>query len=1260
VTSEPPTFKRPGLISNARLAGLFSLLVAGLSVLGQTPPPENIATRCATAGLNRGVVVESVARNSEGEKAGLGEGDTILSWSRGDAKGEIESPFDLSEIETEQEPRGWVTLEGTRGGRTQTWVVGLDKWGIQARPSLPESLLVIYRDGQELTKVGKLSDAAERWRAAAVEGDRYQCSWLSPWFLFHAAEALGDARQWKESDALYQEAMVQAADAGPEIKAQFLRALADGSHQQRDLASAEKYYRQAGLEMQKSGAENLATAKNLNDLGSTLREQGDLGNAEQYLSQALTIAEKVAPGSLAVAASLVDLGDVADDRRDLAKAEEYNLQALEIRQKLASGGRAVAESLNNLGIVALRRGDLAKAKEYFRQGLEIREKLAPGSLDVATTLNNLGVVAWGRGDLATAEEYFRQGLEIREKLAPGSLDVAASLNNIGGVAGDRGNLAQAEDYFRRDMAITEKLAPGSLDVATTLNNLGHVALERGDLVKAEEYQRQAHAIREKLAPGSLDVAASLSYLGEIARDRGDLAEAEEYFHQGLAITEKLAPGSLDLSTNLNNLGVVARDRGNLAKAEAYFRQGQQIREKLAPGSLDVAASLSYLGEIARHRGDLAEAEEYFHQGLAITQKLAPGSLDMASDLNNLGEVASDRGNLAEGEEYYRQALEIRKKLAPQTTDYAESLAALAGILRDKQQADEAVRLYAEAIDVLENQLARLGGSSDIRAGFRAKHADYYSAYADLLLTQKQPELAFQVLERSRARTLLETLTETHVDIRQGADPSLLERERTLQITLAAKSNRKISLLGSEHTDEQVAAFNKEIGELLSQYQEVEGQVRISSPGYAALTQPQPLSAKEVQRQLLDADTVLLEYALGEKRSFVFVLTPTSLDSYELPMRSEIEAGAHRVYDLLTSRNRWIRGETSLQRKARVAKADAEYQKTSATLSQMILGPVAARIEGKRLLIVADGALQYIPVSVLPVPAGDTPKRAVPLVAEHEIVNLPSASVLAVLRRQSKDRAPGPKEVAVLADPVFDKDDPRVGKAQKGKRRLQLGSARATIPSLPDQLTRSLGDVGLGTRQVGSALPRLAFSRREADAILAMTNSGKGLEALDFRASRETALSKDLDQYRIVHFATHSLLDNEHPELSGLVLSLVDQEGNPRDGFLDLQDVYNLSLPVDLIVLSACETGLGKEINGEGLVGLTRGFMYAGASRVVASLWNVDDAATADLMARFYQGMLKEGMRPAAALRQAQLDMWKQKRWRDPYYWAAFTIQGDWR
>jgi CHAT domain-containing protein len=197
-------------------------------------------------------------------------------------------------------------------------------------------------------------------------------------------------------------------------------------------------------------------------------------------------------------------------------------------------------------------------------------------------------------------------------------------------------------------------------------------------------------------------------------------------------------------------------------------------------------------------------------------------------------------------------------------------------------------------------------------------------------------------------------------------------------------------------------------------------------------------------------------------------------------------------------------------------------------------------------------------------------------------------------------------------------------------------------------------VGLDSDQI----PRLLASREEAKAIMKLVPWHTGFEALDFDANRTTAMSSELSQYRIVHFATHALVNNEHPELSRIVLSMVDKKGQQQDGSLRLQDIYNLKLPVNLVVLSACQTGLGKDVKGEGLIGLTRGFMYAGASGVVASLWKVDDDATAELMKHFYDGLFKRDLTPAAALREAQLTLRKDKRWQNPYFWAGFVIQGD--
>jgi CHAT domain-containing protein len=491
----------------------------------------------------------------------------------------------------------------------------------------------------------------------------------------------------------------------------------------------------------------------------------------------------------------------------------------------------------------------------------------------------------------------------------------------------------------------------------------------------------------------------------------------------------------------------------------------------------------------------------------------------------------------------------------------------------------------------------------------------------------------------------------------------------LQQQLNAKEQYRIKLLSGKHTEEQAAGAEKELRDLLTQYQEVQAQIRTTSPRYAELMQPQPLSLKEIQQQVLDEDTMLLEYALGEERSYLWAVTPTSIASFELPKRAEIEETAKHVYQLLTAPNENVKGETDIQKMTRIARAEAEYPNAAAGLSQMLLGPVAAQLGNKRLLIVSDGALQYIPFAALPVPDSrpktQDPRPTTsdqrpatsdqrPLIADHEIVHLPSASVLAVLRKELAGRKPAPKAVAVLADPVFQGNDPRVkrGTSQADKQTGKDSAKPSDAPMLASALDRSIRDAGL------TALRRLRFTQQEADGIIALAPAKEGLKALDFAANKRTATSADLSHYRIVHFATHGLLNDQHPELSGVVLSLVDEQGRPQDGFLQLHEVYNLNLPAELVVLSACKTALGKEIKGEGLVGLTRGFMYAGATRVVASLWSVDDQPTAEFMKRFYQEMLAKGQRPAAALRAAQVAMWKKKK--PPYDWAAFVLQGEWR
>jgi CHAT domain-containing protein len=500
---------------------------------------------------------------------------------------------------------------------------------------------------------------------------------------------------------------------------------------------------------------------------------------------------------------------------------------------------------------------------------------------------------------------------------------------------------------------------------------------------------------------------------------------------------------------------------------------------------------------------------------------------------------------------------------------------------------------------------------------------------------------------------------------QGIDSEYLARLNELRLKLESAENLRAQSLNRSQA-EKSAEIEKEIEELLRRKDLLDAQIRAGNPQYAALKAPAPLSPSEIQRQLLDDETILLEYFLGDNRSYLWLVTKDSVSSYRLPEDRKIAQVARRVQELLTSRNQPSGAETLKEKHERQALQKAEFDQASRELSRMILGPVAEKLGKKRLLIVGDGMLQYVPFGVLPEPDAEGQRDVgternslrsyvpyIPLIANHEIVTLPSASVLATLRGIRTGRSAAPHALAVLADPVFSEEDERVSLNARMKQEPGQPKGSATAKGVAD-LERSAADSGV------EVFRRLFFSRQEAEAITGSLQPSERLKALDFAADRRLVLGGKLGEYRILHFATHGLLNNKVPALSGMVFSLVDEQGRPLNGFLRLHEIYNLKLNADLVVLSGCQTALGQEVDGEGLISLTRGFMYAGAPRVVASLWDVNDQATANLMKLFYERMLKDGLRPAAALRAAQIAMWKTEPNAVPYRWGAFILQGDWR
>ena len=884
--------------------------------------------------------------------------------------------------------------------------------------------------------------------------------------------------------------------------------------------------------------------------------------------------------------------------------------------------QAVAEAakLQMQGTAEALRSAIKKYEEALAIWRELGDKTKEASM-----LKEIGAIYLQLGEANRSLEYLNQALTLARSLGNKEIEADALL-----VAGENygilGDSRRALETYNQALSLAREIKHQKLE-AISLVSLGFAYDHLGEKQSALNYYNQALPIVRAMNDKVGEVSVFIN-IGAVYYSLGERERAIDYYQQALPIIRELGDQRRE-ATTLNNIGAVYDLMGEKQKAIDYYNQALAIRKKLGD-RLGEATTLGNVAGAYDDLGDKQKALELYNQALLIMRELKVRGRE-ATTLNNIGRLYYYLADYEKAYDYFTQALPIRREVGDIFGE-SNTLHNLARVERARGNLNEARRLIENAIQIVESVRATLA-SEDLRASYFALTQDYYKFHIDVLmsLNAKQSDKGFDVLalqtsERERARSLLDILAESRADIRQGVDNALLERERALQKQLNTKDQDRRRARNPQQTE----ALDKEIRTITTQYQELQAEIKLKSPRYAALTQPKPAELKEIQ-QMLDADTLLLEYSLGNENSYLWIVSNNELKTFVLPKRQDIETKAREFYESVK--------KPDLAEKA---------QKAASDLSKILIEPIAAELGNKRLLIVADGVLQYVPFAALsnPQSAIRNPQSNEPLIVNHEIIFLPSASALAALRIDAKGRKPAPKTIAVIADPVFDVNDTRINR----------GTTNQTVKN--ETVNSSLEKA---TRNAGFKLARLPGTRREATTILSLVAESEKKRAIDFEANRTTATSSELANYRIIHFATHGLLNSQNPELSGIVLSLFDEKGNQQDGFLRLHEIYNLKLPADLIVLSACQTALGKDVKGEGLVGLTRGFMYAGAQRVVASLWSVDDKATSELMKLFYQGMLGEKkLRPAAALREAQIALWKNKRFAAPYFWSAFILQGEWR
>src|SRR2546428_737879 len=932
--------------------------------------------------------------------------------------------------------------------------------------------------------------------------------------------------------------------------------------------------------------------------------------------------------------------------RDHQKAIDHYRQAASLWEAL-NDRRGLAATYDALGEAHLSAVGSREALDYLTRALGLWESIGDRAGE-GRTLTNLGEVYHVLGQNQKALDYLRRALPLSRDAGDVHGEIKTA-HDIGMIHFYQGDGQQAVDSLMDVVSRTRRLNDRGLDDPHFLGSLARAHAAVGDWQRAldayAESLRLWRAVGDRWGEG-----LTLGNLARTYHEIGQHEQALDRYREALTVFRATGSRAFEART-LEQMGRLHAASGRNGQAFTSLLRAQSLLGRGRDPQRE-SDTLHSLGTVYAALNQDRRAVTFFQRALALKRSLGDRRGE-AESLHGLGELYASERRYADALEPYQGALTLRRAGGDRDGE-AATLCATARVERDQGRVAAARSATDQALAIVESLRSRVVNQA-YRTSYTAIRQGCYELSIELLMRQHEQEpgagydaLALEASERARARSLLESLAEARADIRVGVDAALIDRERALQRALNAKEQARTRMLSANDTKEQAEAAEAELRSLLADYEEVQARIRAVSPRYAALTQPQPLRLAQI-REHLTGDTLLIEYSLGEERSFAWAVSRDSLTTAILPPRAALERDARQLHYLLRAGgNRLAQGQLRL---------------ALARMSGHLLQPVASGSRKERLLVVPDGAIHYVPFAALPLlphepgraasaPPG-SPTRQPRWGGEaltREIIHLPSASAMALLGAGPAGDRTG-NDIAVFADPVFDARDERVARA-KGSEATVAALAPSRNGSVPSDRERA-------ARDSGATLTRLKFSRHEANAIAAVVPEEQAFQALDFRASRATLAALDLSRYRILHFATHALVNSRHPELSGVVLSLVNEQGQAQDGFLRVHEIYGLKLAGDLVVLSACQTALGKEVRGEGLLGLTQAFMYAGARRVVVSLWNVSDEATAELMKRFYSARLIDGLRPGAALRAAQVGLSQEPRWAAPYYWAGFVLQGEW-
>jgi CHAT domain-containing protein/tetratricopeptide (TPR) repeat protein len=1012
--------------------------------------------------------------------------------------------------------------------------------------------------------------------------------------------------------ALTTRAFSQTATAEEETAALMLQA--DQAVNTGDYSTARLNFQKA-LDLYEHQKNPKAVADASYNLGVVCIALSNYAEARKALRQALALHEKLKDDQ-AAASDMTEIANIEFFQTNYEESLKIGQKALAIHEK-EQNQKGIADTLRVIGMTYQFQGDYEKALDYLERSLTAATEIGD-KRGIAKSLRGIGGVHWRKSNLTLALQLYEKALPMAEETQDRETQ-SRLLGNIGLVVWNQGDFGSALDYYQRSLKIAEETGIQQI-AALNLYNMGLLYMNQGELTKALDSLQRSLELSRQLGDKGLE-SVCIHGLGEVNRYLGNLNLAKEYFEKSLRLSQETGEKRTQAYA-LKDIGMMDMELHNYAAALRYFQKSMHLYEELQEQRA-IADSLVNIGEIHSIRGDQDRALEYYTKALSIHNSLGhkPG---MANTYQMMGEAYYKKGDMLEAESDLQKAINIAEDMGHSHMQW-QSLYAMGQVLRDTGRTGEGLQSLKEAINTVEKMRSELQ-SGEEKTAFLQEKLNLYQDTVKLLLADGNIPDAFEYVQKSKARAFLDMLAEARIDPDINLESEYREKKRNLVKELVDAEKNIQDERDQDSVDQaKLQHLQRNMDQLEVDYSNLILEIRKVNPRYADVQYPEPLKLAEAQA-LLDDNSVLLEYLVGNRGSFLFAITTDGVRTFDLPNEQTLTQHITQIREAL------LKPDAAYQI---TEQSHTKYVKLARTLYSNLIEPAASVLDGKkRIVIAADGALNYLPFEVLLTHRIKTEgidfSKLPYLAKDFEVQYVPSASVLASIMKSDRPiPEEGQKALVAFADPVL-----RNLPATKGKTGESISGVRGWVGTL-------------------SPLPN---ARTEVERIARLFPKDDVTVLIGSEASERNLKRMDLQKFRKLHFASHGLIDEEKPEYSALLLS--GESHGEEDGYLTMREVFDLKLNADLVVLSACKTGLGKEIRGEGVTGISRAFLCAGTPSVLVTLWDVYDRSTADLMTSFYRAHETRGMNKAAALKEAQVEMIRSKKYSHPYYWAPFVLIGS--